>query len=732
MNRPLTFSSYAEELAWHEANDKNLESCPECHDTLHEQDGDMVCHGCGHKQKIIHTSGAAAIAAPELLGLGGGGGLSGLMGGGMGGGMGGMMAGGQGLSGIGGLMNHILGLGSQQSAPQQDPNAAPMPGVISNAKVAGLLGDIVENIMHAFKNIPSTALQGLQGAGQTAMQGLNKLPEAMSDPTNPLSYADDAIGAVMPNQNQQAFAKADDTFGEDEVGTATKNDGTNSDPEEASNSGTEGKEEHGDGPEQLKDVDGDGGPTSPDEAGQLDDQGGADLLDPALQEKALKAFHLNMPLIIELAEGGAGSGTDNPIVLALDGLLEQAFPGYRGGVGGGTSEHPDEGNNEQPDDGGDDKKDDAESKKEASAWAKQGLWTVISEEDKISGAPGGTGMMGGQPNQWGSNAYPGDEFAPGAPGVAAAPLPCAQCGQNHQPGMPCVPDATQNVPQPMANGAPVGAPPPNVVTTKWEIISSYETVSMDAVVDHRYLTIEEARAAAPAPVDPPAEPRVSAQLAGPVDDEFGFYGSKTADTVGPEWMDAEGAPLQPGHQYDMVTQDYSIPDKITVDQVYPDKISYTMHPSSTDASSLPYHAELTKQEFQTMSYQFVPSEATSDDVGDNQVDHPIRPGQDATPQVDDLSTPQTAVSRVEDPFEYVSKFQGDNLGDRTWLMEGNPNEGPLVDPVLAAKHAGKDFSGQEQRAFIDEPGVARNLDQLDLEGTHYLSNDVPDEELALW
>ena len=212
-----------------------------------------------------------------------------------------------------------------------------------------------------------------------------------------------------------------------------------------------------------------------------------------------------------------------------------------------------------------------------------------------------------------------------------------------------------------------------------------------------------------------------------LDDEFGFYTAAYHSGGSSEWMDVDGAPLLAGHKYDLVSHDYAIPDKITVDNVYPDKIAYTIHASSTDPSSLPYHSELTRQELDTMGYKFIASE----EVGNEEAgpgEDPIRPGQDAIPQVDDLSTPSTTVSSFDplnpDPRLFTGSYDGDVPQDRSWVLEGGLGQGVDVDPGLAAKLAGKDFSGQEQRGFIDEAGTARNLDKLDLEGTHYLEDDL--------
>jgi hypothetical protein len=64
-----------------------------------------------------------------------------------------------------------------------------------------------------------------------------------------------------------------------------------------------------------------------------------------------------------------------------------------------------------------------------------------------------------------------------------------------------------------------------------------------------------------------------------------------------------------------------------------------------------------------------------------------------------------------------------------------------LDEEKARKTAGKNFTQREQRELIDEDGVARNSDMLDLDGTHYDQRDffdpkansenVPDSHLFL-
>jgi hypothetical protein len=64
-----------------------------------------------------------------------------------------------------------------------------------------------------------------------------------------------------------------------------------------------------------------------------------------------------------------------------------------------------------------------------------------------------------------------------------------------------------------------------------------------------------------------------------------------------------------------------------------------------------------------------------------------------------------------------------------------------LDAAKMEREAGKKFTPREQREFIEEQGVARNADRLDLTGTHYESHrylgdrvnpdNAPDEHLFM-
>lgn len=873
-------TQFGESPDWIKISTATLDNCPECSDVMHDRDGESVCHGCGHKQPIIVHE--AAVLAPlgeaAIGGLAGGaeaGGAAGAAGG---------LAGGGGLSGIGGLMQKALSpgalqqgyyadkllggggdAGQQPGGPQTVEDTSSMQGVLANVRAcpecgsamkkgsvgaqcskcgfelgraeehtAGVWGDIIEHLVNT----------------------LGKTGEAFTDPKNPLSYIDDVAGLAGGSGQQQYQSSVEieedeawglhtaDTFGEEEVGSATKNRGENSDPEHDGSGAS--FEEKGDSPELLKDVDGPGdakGDAFPED--DLKNQG-----DPALQEKALKSLHMNLPLVIEFSNSDE-AGSENPILLALDQLLEEAFPGYKDGHDPASEqkEHPadedtsEDESGEKPDDG--DSSDGEESPKsdpkEASVWHfampledyahhnedAQRIWweeegkhphepdygdpydddrqygaedahyegiyeqmqemgpddlqaVISAPENFFEGDPkhivemaqealsnhqyhqerlqdtGPTGLAGlEQPTAKTANA----PFMPGmpapTPGAAQMTAPvCPMCGQTHVPGTACPTPTGNQIQQPAATGAPITPAQPNTVVTKWEVVAFGEPQCPHCRGNlHNGVCVQCGMPAEAQPQDaqlPMAPPPVSPQqYVAAVDDEFAFYAASEekheehtvehkqdddssdgddhdidASSDNP-WVDDTGAPITAGVDYEMKANSYAIPDRVTIDRVLPDKITYTLHSGDVD-----YQDEVTKEQLDLdgISFTALGGEAPFDSSdGFQDYEAPVRPGQDATPQVDDISSPDTVVSSTNE-FEpisletYTGSYRGDAPDDRSWLME---DSSPVaVDPALMAKFAGKDYSPRQQREFIDESGEARNLDRLDLEGTHYVMNDV--------
>lgn len=740
--KPEYFAHIDDELTWREANNPTLDSCPECHQPMVDQGGESVCHGCGHKQPIIQSHAAVLAPLGEAA-------MGGLVGGGEAGGI--AAAGGGGLSGVGGLMQKAL-------------NGVAFRGG--------------ENMLGG---------GGGAGAGEGSDSGA------------------DTQGVISKT--------ASDDDDDDEVGRATQNRGDDSNPDTQTSSGSDA-EEHGDSPEQLKDVEGLGG------ASEGDDPTEKKQGDPALQDKALKAFHMNMPLVIEFAHSDE-PGADNPILRALDELLEEAFPGYKDGHddAAAESEHPVEEIHEEihPEEKSDeDDSDDDDSKsnaKEASLWhfatglgydehpspeqdfgpdhghepyvcpncehgthdygngtcqhcgeqltdREQDPHDHLAELDAEQ-APGHYDMYGPDQPTW-HDMFPheatsheavslgdGQYAAPNAGGFPAnngdlnamqqaAPTgvpTCPTCGQSHLPGTPCpTPVApTAQVPAPAAAGGQVTPPQPQTVVTKWQVVTTTATERFDEAVENLPEVTSEQNPDAEAAIDPEfaffaATGEGEHHLHHEVEHHPHHEDSQPQDdpsAAGSPWTDESGAPLQEGADYELKSSDYAIPDRITVDRVLPDKLVFTIHSGDVD-----YRDEISTEDVQTNGYSFSPAggdDSQVDSIDGFQPEAPIRPGQDALPQQDDLSNPSTVVSHESfapvSLDSYTGSFNGDAPDARSWLMRGNSSE-VAVDPEMMAKFAGKGFSPREQREFIDERGEARNLDRLDLSGTHYIADDI--------
>jgi hypothetical protein len=234
----------------------------------------------------------------------------------------------------------------------------------------------------------------------------------------------------IPNQVYQSEAgrqlafKVAGMFGEEEDGLATKNRGENSDPEKTISPGTK---EQGDGLEQLKDVG--GGPKDHDSQSP---EGG---MHSDLQEKAIKSFELNKPLVLEFFHSDE-DGSTNPILQALDQMLEQAFPGYRAQ----GEEHHDHEVSESPEERDSEEesseKDERDDKKMKEG-AVNALWEVLAygEMSPAMAPAAAPGVIPGQQGQQMIN--------------------CPRCGYPHEPGMPC--PAEQATPPNMAPGAAANA-----------------------------------------------------------------------------------------------------------------------------------------------------------------------------------------------------------------------------------------------------------------------------------
>lgn len=940
--KPQQFSHFHEELAWKEANAPTLEDCPECSAPMMDQDGESVCHDCGHKQPIIHAAGALAIPAlaegvADAAGAAGG-------------------AGG-GISGIGGLMNSALGRGVAFRAGENLVGGGKGNGTTVNVNGGGGGGTsfdpnagtvshrfAAENMRHqAFLSeiwaLIQDALKGVNWGNIGGALAANPIDDALfAAGTGAAGTANQSAQNALPQPVSNRTAALGDDDDPDSVGLATKNDGTNS-TQDASNSSIEGKKEQGDGPEQLKDVDGDHDSVDFDEQTPWKNTGDPDSqdaqADPHMQEKALKAFHMNLPLVIEFANSDE-PGADHPILQALDALLEEAFPGYKDGhdqENGATDEHPEEKSEtpEERDEDADepDAKSEGDDKKEIHIHAKtlkEGVWHYawgnpgdgynegmemapelyggpapyvvcpnceygepygeferrenegedpyrcpkcgeemsdpndepFDDFDAYDG-PGEYEMYGpdrptmqemfphegksaaGGPEAWnmrrtldgpwdayqeeqpaaqgwgqgqwqpfqgeqpgateayscqncgeqhefpatsdprslpscpqcGARAWthsglqqtyaktstldPGQPMGQPVPAGAGGPAMqmCPRCGQAHTAGSPC---PVADVTTPITTGEGMAAAPATHVVTKWHL-------AVPANVPASQPQIAAGAQAAPAttcpscgqnhiPGTPCPTPQMQqpgatgqpANLATPAigpgvqyahtasDDESDHTEDHTEDHSDyhseDDWTDEAGAPLEEGAQYEMRVAASPIPDRVTIERILPEKLSVLYHTGDVD-----FRDSITRDQLEMDGTTFTPVDF--DDTDEDSMDTfpgeemPIRPGADALPQEDDLSSPTTVMSNYE-PVSldtYTGSFAGDSVDDRSWLMEGDGSVD--VDPALMAKVAGKNFSPREQREFIDESGTARNLDRLDLEGTHYIDEELHTSD-SLW
>ncbi len=259
-------------------------------------------------------------------------------------------------------------------------------------------------------------------------------------------------------------------------------------------------------------------------------------------------------------------------------------------------------------------------------------------------------------------------------------------------------------------------------------------------------------------------------------------GSPHPDDNNLTWTTPDGQALTPGEEYEMHSQDYSIPDIIRVEEAKPNELVYTI---TGEYSELEDRTTISPQDVKEQGITFIPVGGDGQPVEELDVTEPTPAARvPITTSVDvELSDgrvvqanviagriimPATITAAVE-PQPVVEKVQAPPLTEvapeadtasqpekadkvqppkeAAWLLEGTsvstapaPWETPLPDLTGGditqddsdgswlisdlPKTAGARFSPTEQRKFIDEDGEARNLDRLDLEDTHYRTRET--------
>lgn len=199
--------------------------------------------------------------------------------------------------------------------------------------------------------------------------------------------------------------------------------------------------------------------------------------------------------------------------------------------------------------------------------------------------------------------------------------------------------------------------------------------------------------------------------------------SRTA-LVNHNWTDAAGNPLIEGQTYKLKSPKYPVADEIVIKNVQsPNKLTVEV---KSDLG-ISYEEDITPEAIANNGFQFEPdvhpasqSQEFNPETND---EHPFFDNPGGTSDLSDLPTP---VSHMSEPDGEMSMHLQDAMPD----FEG-------VDPVTLAKVAGRDYTHQEQMGFINEGGRARNIEDLDLSGSHYgpldsYLHDINDEFAMGW
>lgn len=149
------------------------------------------------------------------------------------------------------------------------------------------------------------------------------------------------------------------------------------------------------------------------------------------------------------------------------------------------------------------------------------------------------------------------------------------------------------------------------------------------------------------------------------------------------WQDTNGQPLVEGQTYTVHNPEYTIPDVVRIVNIKPTSIvvesigqwQNTPGVDPEENAPIAHQREIQHQEVQMEGLTFEPGDPQSQDS-----------------------------QNAQDPSLQATS------SNREWLLSEDDS---------IAKEAGVKFSPNEQRAFIDEQGVARNADKLDLSNTHY-------------
>lgn len=176
--------------------------------------------------------------------------------------------------------------------------------------------------------------------------------------------------------------------------------------------------------------------------------------------------------------------------------------------------------------------------------------------------------------------------------------------------------------------------------------------------------------------------------------------------MGEEPTDIDGNPLEVGRSYEVTSDntDDFVPDVYEIMKTSPEFIQFKVNAQPDVGKPWNFDDTLSMQKIKAEGIKFRPMDdanpnargMATDEITDNDN---TKGSDDPTGQTDLDTGGNSKGARVEKGSAAAA-----------WLFEN--------DDALS-KTAGRDFSLAEQRVFVNEMGTARNLDKLDLEGTHY-------------
>lgn len=156
--------------------------------------------------------------------------------------------------------------------------------------------------------------------------------------------------------------------------------------------------------------------------------------------------------------------------------------------------------------------------------------------------------------------------------------------------------------------------------------------------------------------------------AAPMEPELSQVQPEEQEESGPlGWVDESGSPLKVGQTYEMYSNNYDIPDRITINAVKPDVIEFTL----VGEYGLSHQTELTHEEASVEGTTFVPTEGEELDQAPEEAGQGAQPVPGPGDQTD-LSTPHELMTARTADFDDINGPHGPNVnGPESINLEPN-------------------------------------------------------------